>query len=356
MFNRPTTFVIGAGCSAEYRLPIGDGLKDQIADQLSVIGRREQNRDFVVISSRGSDEVLLSAIVQAGQRRGERRWDLAANAMAPGIRHASSIDRYLHLHRDDGAKVGIGKIAIARAILAAEQDSILDSDRIDLPSISNKLARKPHWLQELMFRLQEDVSLDRATDIFKNITIITFNYDRVIEHYLYHAVRELCGFDDAAAADVMSHLKIIHPYGKIGHLPWQKETGGALPFGHWKNLHFSEVIEAGSRLRTFTETVEDEELLASIRKAVQDAEQIVFLGFSFLKQNLDLLRPDTRSRASKIWFTTLGMSPFDVDASSGEITNMLNGTNSAELRAFKSRSLDCTAGAFMADVGNLLRS
>ena len=356
MFRRRTTLIVGAGCSAEYDLPIGDGLKDQIAEKLAVIGRQDRSQGYVVISSRGSDEVLLSAIVQAGKQRGNDRWDLVANAMAPGIRHASSIDRYLHLHRDDEAKVTIGKIAIARSILSAESSSLLGRDSIDLPNIRNKLAGQPHWLQELMFRLQEDVSLGQMKDIFKNLTIITFNYDRVIEHYLYHAVRELGGFDPDAAAEVMSALTIIHPYGKIGRLPWQNEQGSPLPFGHWEDLHYQTVIEAGERLRTFTETVEDEDLLGSIRGAVRHSEQIAFLGFSFLQQNLDLIRPETRSGATQVWCTTYGMSQFDVDASSLAVSTMLNGTNTPQHHPFSSRPIASKAGPFMADVGNLLRS
>lgn len=276
--------------------------------------------------------------------------------MAPGIRHASSIDRYLHLHRHNEAKVTIGKIAIARAILSAEQSSYLDRDSLDLPGISRHLSNQPHWLRELMFRLQEDVSLERMRDIFANLTIITFNYDRVIEHYLFHAVRELGGLSTEAAADVMSALTIIHPYGKIGRLPWQNEDGHALPFGHWEDLHFNTIIESGERLRTFTETVEDEILLAAIKGATKNADQIAFIGFSFLKQNLDLIQPESRSEASQVWATTFGMSSYDVEASTSAIGTMLNGQSHREYRAFQTNPINAKAGTFLSDVGNLLRS
>ena len=35
MFERPTTFVIGAGSSREYQFPLGVGLRDEIADMLA---------------------------------------------------------------------------------------------------------------------------------------------------------------------------------------------------------------------------------------------------------------------------------------------------------------------------------
>ncbi|WP_295708998.1 hypothetical protein [uncultured Brevundimonas sp.] len=356
MFKRRTTLIIGAGCSAEYKLPIGDGLKDHIADELGRMGRQDRNNGFVVISSRGSDEVLLNAVVQAGQRRRARDWHVIANGMAPGIRHASSIDRYLHLHRDNEAIVTIGKVAIARSILAAEQDSHLGRDSIDLPGIKNALGGQPHWLQQLVFRLQEDVSLESMMSMFSNMTIITFNYDRIIEHYLFHAVQDLGGFDPQTAAQIMTGLKIIHPYGKIGRLPWQKEPGDALPFGHWENLHWETVIQAGERLRTFTETIEEDDLIDAIKGAVNHAEQIVFMGFSFLPQNLDLMGAESESSASSIWATSYMESESNVRAASKLIKKMLRGKARAQPGDFEVQWVPLKAGEYLRNFGNELAS
>ena len=354
MFKRRTTLIIGAGCSAEYNLPIGDGLKDQIADQLSYMGQQNRSDRFVVISSRGADQVLLTAIKQAGQRRGQSGWELIANGMAPGIRHASSIDRYLHLHRSDEAKVTIGKLAIARAILAAEQASYLGQETVDLPSIRHALGNQPHWLQELVFRLQDDVSLDSMKAMFSNLTIITFNYDRVIEHYLFHAVRELGGFSVSQAADVIANLRIIHPYGKIGRLPWQEEPGDALPFGHWENLHWETVMRAGERLRTFTETIEEEDLLSAIKGGVNVAEQIVFMGFSFLPQNLDLMRAESSSQAQSVYATSYLESGSNVRAATKLIRSMLRGGASPTPSDYEVLWEDSKAGAYLRSFGNEL--
>ena len=355
MFKRKTTLVVGAGCSAEYGLPIGDGLKNEIADQLGEIGKSSRQPEGLFINSRGADEVLVDALTYARQRNTLPRLDLLANSMAPGIRQASSIDRYLHLHRDDEAKVLIGKLAIARAILAAEQNSHLDSEGFDLPEIARKREWEPHWLQQLFFRLQDDVSLGSLRSLFDNLTIITFNYDRVIEHYLFHAVRTLAGIDEKAAADVLAGLKIIHPYGKIGRLPWQPSDGSqGLPFGHHHHLSYETIIQAGERLRTFTETVEDPDLLGSIKGAINTADQIVFLGFSFLPQNLELMKAESRSSAESVYATSFRESGSNLRIARTHIKQMLAGTMTPHNGGHNVEFIDLPAGRYFHEYGNEL--
>ena len=60
MFNRPTTFVIGAGCRCEYGLPLGETLKEQIAVKLENLRHPNQRRDhdygsFMILGRTGAD-------------------------------------------------------------------------------------------------------------------------------------------------------------------------------------------------------------------------------------------------------------------------------------------------------------
>lgn len=356
MFQRQTTIIVGAGCSAEYKMPVGDGLKDAIADQLEQIGRRKRENGFITVTSQGADDTLVGAITYEGQKFGDRNWVQIANGMAEGIRHAPSIDRYLHIHRDNPAKVKIGKLAIAWAILAAEERSLLATG-VNLAGISRSNNGEPHWLQQLFNRLQADVPLGEIERAFDKLTIITFNYDRLIEHYLFHAVKALGGFDEKQAAAALSHLKIVHPYGKIGRLPWQPDDGGpSLAFGRNEYLQPQTLMDSAERLRTFTETVEEEDLIGAIYDGILNPSQIIILGFSYLRQNLELMTSQGTSKVMNVEATCYLESDSNRLMADKGIRQMLRGNAISEMGDFGTRWHNTTAGAFIRDFGNEIAS
>lgn len=191
--------------------------------------------------------------------------------------------------------------------------------------------------------------------IFNDLTIVTFNYDRVIEHYLYHSIMQLARLTEAEAADAMSKLKIIHPYGKIGRLPWQPQDDCAiLPYGGGLDLDEEALLDAGKRLRTFTETVDEPEIIGPMHKAIREAQQVVFLGFSFLPQNLKLMMPTERCSTRVCYATRLYESDANVRIAEGEIGEMLRSVYWSG--PIPVRWADMTSGKFMHDFGRELTS
>ena len=251
----------------------------------------------------------------------------------------------------------IGKIAISRRILAAEQNSLLGADRLDLTAIKQGNANGPHWLNELFVRLQDDAPLEKIEQVFSNLTIITFNYDRVIEHYLFHALRALGNLDQEDAARAMSHLKIVHPYGKIGRLPWQPDDGTPdLPFGEHLRLRHEALVASAQRLRTFTETVEDGEVLAAIHNGIVEANQLVFMGFSFLPQNLELMKGDRRTKATTIEATSFGESESKIGIARMHIARMARGPEKPQVFDHDVAWTPLKAGDYLRQNGNRLAS
>lgn len=350
MFNRPTTFVIGAGCSREYQFPLGMGLRNEIADMLA---RVEIDRPG------GNDSVFDRALNRIAGQHDLEEWHRIAQQMGRGLQHASSIDRYLDYHSDDKVMVQIGKMAIGRRIIKAEANSTLrirEGAPLDMAEIYNQNGLNPHWLNELFLRLQEGVRRGSIDQIFSNVTFICFNYDRAIERYLFEAVKEFGNLSDGDTTAVMKTLKVYHPYGSLGPLPWQAEDGApGIPYGAQLDDHHS-IQTIGESLRIFTETIEENDEINCIRDAMLNANKIVFLGFSFLQQNIDLIRPKTRSKAQQVWATSLGMSGWDTDAAQGAVSEMLNGADPVEIRGFHMRSESLAAGQFIAQAGNFLRS
>jgi hypothetical protein len=72
---------------------------------------------------------------------------------------------------------------------------------------------------------------EQIADAFSKVTIINFNYDRLIEQFIYSALRTRLRVDQDEATKAISGLRTIRPYGKVGSLPWQKEGSVLRPGG-----------------------------------------------------------------------------------------------------------------------------
>lgn len=357
VFRKKTTIIVGAGCSREYGLPLGDGLRDAIADMLAEVRVREHRNSSgqLILSTTAShrDDAFNEAIQYVAGNHWQE-WFKKAQTMSAGLRHASSIDRYLDIHRDDDVMVRIGKLAIARLILKAESHSsvVVRTSHLNTPRI-DEIAAGPNWLGQLVLRMQEGVRRDDFASALTNLTFISFNYDRVIAHYLYHSLRTLADLRAEEASEMMKALRVFHPYGRLGRLPWEQGDEPVIPFGHDTDdpRDFDTVAQ---NLRIFTETIHENDDIRAIRSAVQECEQIIFLGFSFLRQNMDLLRPRGRSTGTRVFATTFGESTYNVSAAKGAITSMLQGQNSDGTYPFRPEAVNSKAGDFIASAGNLL--
>jgi hypothetical protein len=129
MFANPTVFVIGAGASAEYGLPLGPTLRDRIA--LSV---NSQYRHGLL---QLGDENLLNAITLEfnGEKTALNAFIAAGRDLAASMPMHASIDEALQYWSGKPEAVQLGKIAIANEILGAERNSTLsvkrDTGRVD---------------------------------------------------------------------------------------------------------------------------------------------------------------------------------------------------------------------------------
>jgi len=91
-------------------------------------------------------------------------------------------------------------------------------------------------------------------------------------------------------ADLISRkLKIIHPYGVVGELEWQG-SGPSIQFGAKDDSYDLAKLSGG--IRTYNEEVEDKKKINELRDLVNAAGRIVFLGFHFHEQNIELISPE----------------------------------------------------------------
>jgi hypothetical protein len=317
LFKDKTVFVVGAGASAEYGLPVGTELAEIIADSMWFKGDGFGN----LINK--DDPTIYFALKNhfKGTDKLNKHFD-AARKIHEGIKHVDSIDNFLDMHHNDKETVFCGKTAIVKAILDAEERCQLSYDTsniyntIDFDRV-NKSWLKPFFKQLTLGRPKPDIE-----KVFEGITIICFNYDRCIEHYLIRVLNKAYSIDLKDAAKLVASLEIYHPYGTVGELHTPLNPQG-VAFG--AELKREGLISAAQGIHTYTEQIEDQNTIDKVKQAIANAKSLVFLGFAYHKQNIDMLKPDKPGRISSIFGTAYNLSDYNVTEVKSRVRSLAHG-------------------------------
>lgn len=288
MFNKKTVIVVGAGASCEASLPTGNELKTQITHLLNIrvdeLGRGPVGGDRLI-----SQALKLHLQHSNGQFDKIDPYVIAAQTIRNAMPMAISIDNFIDAHNGNEIIELCGKLAIVRAILQAEKNSLLYVDINQLNERVKYERLSDTWYTSFMQLLTENCRIDDLPGRFASLGLIVFNYDRCIEHFLYHALQTYYTIDKNEAARLVNDMQIYHPYGTVGYLPWQQEKD-SIDFG--AEPQADQLLSLAKQIKTFTEGTDTRSgQIAAIRQWVTESEIIVFLGFAFHKQNLKLLNP-----------------------------------------------------------------
>lgn len=321
--NKKLVLIVGAGASCELGLPSGNTLKDQIARLLNIGFESD-----IFGQSKGGDPIILNALRRHAANNPINidisPYLFAAISIKNAIPLAISIDNYLDAHKSSKEIEICGKLAIARAILDAERKSIIYNDKIRTRELIDLTKTNESWLNPFFRVLTENCQIENLEERLKKVAIITFNYDRCIEHFLHNALQIYYRISDQDAAHILKSLEIHHPYGTIGSLPWSNTNTG---ISYGSEIGHLEILEAAMKIKTFTEGREkDSETLKRIKILTKESEKIAFLGFAYHRINMDLLSPEmestTKSMKRSIYATTFGISENDSKIISSEIRNL----------------------------------
>jgi hypothetical protein len=275
MFNRETVFILGAGASAEFGLPTGLGLAQAIRKKMDVRFRH----GFEPVGN--GDHDLYQALKDSLPRVEKEQLLPALWRIRDGITLSNSIDDFLDRHQSDRLMQLAGKAAIASAILDAERDSSLMPEEMGQRFKIEKT--ESTWLLKLIRMMGTGVVANR---IFDSVSFISFNYDRTLEQFLFQTVQDLYALDDEETASVMSQARIFHPYGSLGPISGASEI---ITFGGFRG-HTPPYPKLTNEIFTYTEKIRDQQEIATIHEVMQRAHQLVFLGFGFHLQNMQLLK------------------------------------------------------------------
>jgi hypothetical protein len=317
VLQKKTVFVIGAGASKEANLPTGDELTGQIAQ---LVDLRFEYSELKHGNPKFWDE--LRATARAHGQRDLEAYVHACRLIKSAMPQAMSIDNFIHIHRGNKSVEICGKLAIALCVLQAERQSNLYIDRGNIYNKLNFDGLGRTWFNSFIKLLTEYRTLAELAEVLPRLTFIIFNYDRCIEHFLFHSIQNVYGADANTARDLMAKISVFHPYGVVGPLEWQG-SANYVEFG--ADLRYTQLSSIAGNIKTFTEGAAQESA-DGIRGALCEGATVVFLGFAFHPLNMELLfgLRGSDSRRVNVYGTALNLSKADCALVNAELVSRFN--------------------------------
>ena len=160
----------------------------------------------------------------------------------------------------------IGKAAFVEALIPFENEERL------------RRGTERHWCEYLLNRM------GTALNDFVNsrLSVITFNYDRSFEHYLFITLQSRFELKPEVKLRLLRQKAIVHIYGQQGHLDYVAQSGR--PYSPRVNAEIVRSQMADIRIANQLQGEEDGRRLRHICDLIHEAEVICFLGYH--KQNL----------------------------------------------------------------------
>ncbi|MGD0843306.1 MAG: hypothetical protein ABSA06_02945 [Geobacteraceae bacterium] len=292
MLNSKTVFILGAGASYEVGFPLGSKLKEIISSKLDL--EVDYNGNLI----RGEGSIYKQLKYKYPGNLGDI--NNVCRKISKGIVWSDSIDDFINQHNHDERIAICGKLAIASSILEAEKESKLyfESKHIDDSIDYNSL--KDTWYAQFYSLLNKGSEKTDLNNIFNNITVINFNYDRSLEHFLTHVFIKNHLLNKEEARNIINNLVIFRPYGSIDQ---------SVEFGSKELPKLDDIL---SNIKTYTEQIDDVKGLKQVQSAIQDSEAIVFLGMAYHPNNMFLLQCECDMKTKIVFATRNDISDNDL--------------------------------------------
>lgn len=271
--THPTVLVLGAGASADVGYPTGKDLTNRICIKLST-----KNNTY-------KSSALFKAAVEAGFSEDE----VVQFGRDFHDSQVLSIDDFLSENLQWHA---VGKFCIAHELIEVENEEAL------------KEMGRNAWYRQLRHALGNGLEQLRQS----KLKIITFNYDRSLEHFLFTSYRSIsrATAQPTGVRECLNNLEFLHIHGQIGSLEWQE--GGHRPYGPAKSA--MEIREQSRRILIVDESENQRYLSTPPWEIIEWAEQVLFIGFGFAPSNMARLGMERFKKNEKIGFgaTTMGLA------------------------------------------------
>ena len=139
------------------------------------------------------------------------------------------------------------------------------------------------------------------------LSVITFNYDRSLEHYLLTVLQNAHGRTFEECAQVVAKIPIVHVYGQLSRIPYPQPE--SRPYHPDPELSKS----AGFAARGIKILHDADPKFEEAHKLLMEAQKICFLGFGYHPLNIERLAlKDSSQRA--VFGSALGLVKGSINA------------------------------------------
>jgi hypothetical protein len=275
MIEKQTTLILGAGASAPFGFPTGYELLRRVIAWADVNpGQTNPN----LFSEFGKAEIneFREALEKSGK---------------------VSVDSFLE-HRPEF--IPIGKKAMAMALIQREHQ----------PHLFQRDGKS--WYEYLFKQL--DAPFDRFGE--NQLSILTFNYDRSLEHFIFTALKNSSGKSDEECAEKLKSIAVIHLHGDLGELP---HFGNTLVRPYNSEITQTTLQIATERIKIVHESAANEPQFEQARHILSASVVICFLGFGYHPANVERIGIRNRipnPRGKHILGTSFDLTSAEADQAS----------------------------------------
>lgn len=254
MISTKTAFVLGAGAGKPYGFPLGNELKSEIYQNLVAVN--SPGRNFLKTDFHKTDVEINRFLNEL-------------------ISTPLTVDEYLQYHPQH---LETGRIAIALALIPCER-----LDRLNSGAASSR------WYEYLFRQMGTNHrGFNRAAfeESALNLSVITFNYDRSLEYFLYRNL--LVAFGEAFAGNTLKQFHLVHTYGQLGKPIFFDADGRDYDPTPSKDA----VAKCIPNILVFHERSEDSDEFHQAQRYIRQSVNLCFLGFGYDPKNLQHLNID----------------------------------------------------------------
>ena len=119
-----------------------------------------------------------------------------------------------------------------------------------------------------------------------HLNILTFNYDRSLEHFLITALENASGKSEDECAEKIKLIPIIHLHGDLGALP---QIGQGLTRSYNTDVTLEALNTATKRIKIIHEGIANEPQFQLAQNILSESDVICFLGFGYHQLNMERL-------------------------------------------------------------------
>jgi hypothetical protein len=236
--NEPTVFVLGAGASKPYGLPLSGDLKNDIL---------------------GAESTVLNQCLL------EKRYN------------ADTIKRFKDalLYGDHGTI----DLFLERKTSFRELGAYFIADAIARREVHRKLFTDGNNSYKILYNL---FALESDGDEIPPLKIVSLNYDRSVEHFLscyleYHCPERF----SESGKHKLTKIKIVHAHGSIGRYD-------KVPYGN-AGKNPTSLHAAAQSIRIVSDSMDSSPDFQEAEQLIGSAHNIIFIGFGYNKITLERL-------------------------------------------------------------------